>query len=196
MRSICFLVAVVCALRVVDGQLAQADEALAKNQLVGTWKLVSVRHGMEGTVGYPDLFTYTDKQTLKHITPTHTATVTYGTNGSIFMVSGGTYTLDAAKYTETVEYGIDPFQRPLEAKGKRSFDVIVSGTTLHLTMRYGDKGRREELWERFEEKAHDAAKPADAKPDEDKVADFPATEVETPDHTKAKQTEPADGDNQ
>jgi hypothetical protein len=196
MRGVLFLVGAICALGVVDGQYAQTAEPFSDNQLVGTWKLVSVRHGMEGTVGCPDLFSYTDKQTLKHVTPTHTVTVSYFKNGALFMLSGGTCTLDAAWYTETVEYGVDAFKRPLEVKGKRAFDVIVSGTSLHLTMRYGDKGRREELWERFEGNAHDAAKPAATRPEENTVADFPATEVETPDHTKAKQTEPEDGDNE
>ncbi len=196
MRSICFLIVVVCAPWMMAGKHAQTAESLETNQLVGTWKLVSVRHGMEGNVGYPDLFNYADKQTLKHITPTHTVTVSYYKDVSVFKVSGGTYSLDSARYTETVEYGIDLFQRPLEPKGTLSYDFIVSGTTLQLTIRYGDKGKSDELWERCEGEVHDAAKPADVQSDEGELNDFSAIESETPDHTREKNTEPVDSNNQ
>ncbi len=150
MRSTTFLVLLVCALVFVDGKSSHTADPVVDHQLVGTWKLVSVRNG-----GYPDLFNYgplSKRETIKHITPTHFMTVTYGENGTVLWGSGGTYKLKEVQHTETIEYGIAPFEKPFKGKGiSRSFDINISGANLRLTESIPD-GTREELWERIESK--------------------------------------------
>ena len=150
MRTPMFSALVVCALVILGGRRSQTAEPVVEQQLVGTWKLVSVRNG-----GYPDLFNYgplSKRETIKHITPTHFMTVAYAENGTVLWASGGSFSLKEDQSTETVEYGVDAFQKPFKGKGStHKFKVKFGGTNLLLTETTSDV-TREEGWERLERK--------------------------------------------
>lgn len=153
MRHIGILLGLVCAVALVNYPQAQTAESVAAPELVGTWKLVTVRYG-----GYPDMFNHANRHTLMHITPTHSTTMSYFENGTVFSVSGGTYTLKDGKYTETTEYekrspliliwGDSKNEaKPIKDDRKRTFDVQVSDALLILTTGVGEMEERTE-WQR------------------------------------------------
>ena len=193
MREIRPVLLVFVVLGLVGGRSVEPSEPIAGDKLTGTWKLVSVRNG-----GYPDLFNYASRRTLKHVTATHSTTVSYHKDGTIVTVSGGTYSLVEGKYTESIEYGIDPsweteaLRTPFKGKREYVYDIIVSAGNLHLAHRYRDGVKREELWERIDGTAVDA-KPGETMPDENKPDAISASGGETPNHTKPQEPKPADG---
>lgn len=149
MRNTTLLVLFVCPLVFVAWKNALTADPIADNQLVGTWKLVSVRNG-----GYPDLFNVgprSKRETVMHITPTHLMTVTYAEeNGTVLWCSGGAYTLKEGQYTLTIGHGIDPFDKPFKGKGhSRRFDLNIDGVSLRLTESIPDGGERDESWQRI-----------------------------------------------
>ena len=76
-------------------------ESKAQNPLVGTWSLVSAKHGGQES-NLAEQYTI-----LKHITPTHYMWVWIDPNTQeIVMSSGGTYALTDETYTESPSFGL------------------------------------------------------------------------------------------
>lgn len=154
----------VVVLGLVGGFSMDAAEPKADDSLVGTWKLVSVRNG-----GYPDLFTYANRQTLKHVTATHCTTVSYHKDGTVFSLTGGVYAREKGRYTERIDHGIEPsFTVVAAAKsftGKRehTYEYTFSDDVLYLTIQHKDGIKRDEVWQRVSPIAPGESKPV-AKP--------------------------------
>jgi hypothetical protein len=113
--------------------------------LVGTWTQVDNQLGDEAavTIGPNDPVGY------KHITPTHFVVYQVAAGGTNAMRSahGGTYTLAAGIYTETVQHGFGP---PFEVVGGKSiaFQCSMEGNDRWRISGQIDETPLKETWKR------------------------------------------------
>jgi hypothetical protein len=122
---------------------ARAEEP--KNQLLGTWKLVSAKYGGKD-YKFPDGST-----TVKHVTPTQFMWATYDADGSVTRTAGGTYTLKGDAYEETSLYGVNA-GLGLKKDNVHTFRWKIDGNKWHHTGKLAAGLTIEEVWERDEKK--------------------------------------------
>ena len=129
-------------LATVTAGYSTAHGQKVENKLVGTWKQVSGKFNgkefrpPEGTT------------VIKHVTPTQFMFVDYDKNGQITDAAGGSYTLTANTYQETVAYSIGDFHG---LKGKtQSFAWKVEGNRWFHSGTLSSGLTIEEVWERMD----------------------------------------------
>ena len=124
----------------------KATEDKLCNPLVGTWKIVSAKHGGVAN-DLPTRYTI-----LKHVTPTHFMWVWIEPSmGEVVMASGGTYSLTADTYTENPSYGLGRVFR--NNRGSRNpLNWRVEGNKWYHSGQLANGTKIEEVWERVENK--------------------------------------------
>ena len=112
--------------------------------LAGTWQLVSTKYGdAKEFTDYP-----ADRVRLKLITATHFTWLDYPADSKkIASAAGGSYTLDADAYTESVEFVGEGMESYLGKK--QTFKVKVEGDKLTQSGQLSDGLKIEEVWRRL-----------------------------------------------
>jgi hypothetical protein len=123
----------------------QPDSAKACAPLVGTWKIASGVYGGEERKSTPG------RTTLKHVTPTQFAWLTYGTDGIVTRAAGGGYTVKGATYEETPEYGFSSDFDVVKGKAQ-AFACRIEGNKWYIKGSLSNGLTIEEVWERVEAK--------------------------------------------
>jgi hypothetical protein len=141
LSTLCLAVTVTLATTIAAGR---ADEPKAGNELVGTWKTVSVNYdGQE--IERPG-FTV-----VKHVTPTHFMWAAYDRDGKVVASIGGSYEIKGDDYIETPEYGLGEAIEGLKGK-PQAFKWRVVGNKWHHSGQLTNKLTIQEVWERLEKK--------------------------------------------
>ena len=146
-RIACVAFAVLFAVAATHA-LSEEPKSATKNEnkLVGTWKLVSAKHG-GNKFEIPEGNTH-----VKHVTPVQFMWAWYDKDGKVTSALGGSYTLKGEAYEEVPEYGVG--EGLLETlKGKtQSFKWKIEGNKWHHTGTLSSGLTIEEVWERVEKK--------------------------------------------
>jgi heme/copper-type cytochrome/quinol oxidase subunit 2 len=112
---------------------AEAEPSKLASDLIGTWTLV----------GTPDSEQETPTKRLKFFTGKHWLVTEADDNGKVTLHHGGTYTLDADEYVETIEYAME---ESISAVGmKFKFKIKVEGdkyTQIGIENPYSEVWRR------------------------------------------------------
>jgi hypothetical protein len=123
----------------------QQETAKACATLVGTWKIATAVYGGEERK-FP-----TGRTTLKHVTPTQFAWLTYGADGIVTRTAGGGYTLKGETYEETPEYGFGSDFEVVKGKAQ-TFACRIEGNKWYQKGSLSNGLTIEEVWERVEPK--------------------------------------------
>lgn len=123
----------------------QTDSAKACATLVGTWRIAS------GVYGGQERVSTLGRTTLKHVTPTQFAWLSYGADGIVTRAAGGGYTLKGDIYEETPEYGFSSDFDVVKGKAQR-FACRIEGNKWYSKGSLSNGLTIEEVWERVEPK--------------------------------------------
>jgi WD40 domain-containing protein len=117
-------------------------ELFGPHGLVGTWQLVSIKHGPDGQSSAPPA----GQRKVKLITGTHFTWIVYEAGSrKVLHTAGGTYSLQGDTYTEQIEFAGDGMTDDV---GKpQLFKIWLDGDKLHQSGQLSDGTRIEEVWE-------------------------------------------------
>ncbi len=121
----------------------QPNSPKACGNLVGTWRIASGVYGGEERKSTPG------RTTLKHVTPTQFAWLTYGADGIVTRAAGGGYTLKGETYEETPEYGFSSDFDVVKGKAQ-AFACRIEGNKWYIKGSLSNGLTIEEVWERVE----------------------------------------------
>lgn len=111
---------------------------------IGTWQLVSTKYGEAKEFSEVSK----DEPHIKMITPTHFSWVIYDPKTKLLSASmGGSYRLEGAKYTETVEFYFPEGMKVYLGKDQM-FTIKIEGDRLLQSGKLSDGQKIEELWQR------------------------------------------------
>jgi hypothetical protein len=126
--------------------LAAAREPERRSNLIGTWRLVSMKYGDAQSRPAP-----ADVIHLKHVTRTHFTVVSYNAQSKeVTRVGGGSYSLQGKSYTEKVDYALGTSFVNLLGK-EQSFTWELQGDRWIHSGTLSSGLKIEEVWERVNE---------------------------------------------
>ena len=145
-RSILVLPLILGTLGLAYGILRAAeerDQAAVKDQVIGTWKLVSAKYGDNEENVAPKLGV-----TLKHVTPVGFMWVSYDSESKVVSrTSGGTYSIKGDQYEEIPQYGLSA-DFDITREKVQSFRIKIEGDTWHHNGTLSNGLKIDEVWER------------------------------------------------
>jgi len=123
---------------------AQEERREKRNQLIGTWRLVSTKYGeTKEQTDYP-----ATSMRVKIINPTHFAWMEIQSGSKkVISSAGGKYTLAGHDYTELIDFVGDGMETYLGKAQK--FTVRLEGEKLYLAGELSDGSHIEEVWARM-----------------------------------------------
>jgi len=101
-------------------------------ELVGTWQLAQ-----NGGQPPPSGYTF-----YKHLTPTHFVVESFDSSGKVSYSHGGTYTVSAGNYTESLTHGFGEVFANL-GRSQVAFACRIDADRLHIV---GADGAIDEVW--------------------------------------------------
>ena len=111
---------------------------------IGTWRLVSTKYG--DAKEFSDVSK--DEPHIKMITPTHFIWVIHDPKTKLVSASmGGSYRLEGASYTETVEFYLPEGMKTYLGKDQL-FTIKIEGDRLFQSGKLSDGQKIEEVWQR------------------------------------------------